>query len=397
MDKSESSGYKDFVWAIGINRLNLKLVGLWPKTNEVSKRRLGSDICAGFTFIMLAFVIGIPMVHALIRVSGDMALMIDNLQMTLIILTILLEFLIMRRKQEVISSIIIMIEEDWLRLKLNTERDVMIKRAWIARLVTISVAVVTIPAYTFLIIIPYFHLPVRQLTNLTDRNRPLPLQTYYVYDTDNSLQFELTFFAQAIAVLLAIFIYVGVSGFLGFAILHMYGQLENFKRQLNNLTSCKDFNKALSSCIVTHLRLIRYANNVEHTFTLILFLLVLEFSIIFCLCGFVLVIMITDENMNTAKLSQLSYTLIVVISQLMQTFIYCFGGDLISGQCDAVYRTICDLDWYTWEPHEAKNIILLMLLTKKPFCITAGKILPLTMATFCNVGGICYLNLLLYC
>ncbi|XP_029168655.1 uncharacterized protein LOC114938755 [Nylanderia fulva] len=215
----------------------------------------------------------------------------------------------------VISSIIIMIEEDWLRLKLDTERDVMIKRAWIARLVTIFAAVVTIPAYTCLIIIPYFHSPLRQLTNLTDRNKPLPLQTYYVYDTDKSLQFEVTFFAQALAVLLAICIYIGVSGFLGFAILHMDGQLENFKHQLNSLTSCKDFNKALSSCIFTHLRLIRFANNVENTFTLILF-----------------VIVITDENMNTAMLSQLSYALITVISQLMQMFIYCFGGDLISAQ-----------------------------------------------------------------
>ncbi|EFN70662.1 hypothetical protein EAG_03851, partial [Camponotus floridanus] len=52
---------------------------------------------------------------------------------------------------------------------------------------------------------------------------------------------------------------------------------------------------------------------------------------------------------------------------------------------DAVYRTICDLEWYTLESRKARNLILLMLLAKEPFRITAGKILPLTMTTFCSV------------
>ncbi|KMQ86350.1 odorant receptor 13a, partial [Lasius niger] len=210
MDISESSNYRDFVWAIELNRLSLGLIGLWPKTDKVVKRRLGSDIRAGFAFIMIGFISGIPLVHALMRVWGDMALMIDNLRITLPVLAVLLEFVIMRWKQTVI----------------------------------------------FVIVLPYFNLPIRHLTNLTDRNKPLPLQTYYLYDTDKSLQFELTFLSQAIATFLAILIHIAVNAFLGFLILHICGQLENFKHRVINLISCKDFNTALSSSIVTHLRLI---------------------------------------------------------------------------------------------------------------------------------------------
>ena len=90
---------KDFVWAIELNRLSLELIGLWPKTDGVAQRRLGSDIRMGFAFIMIGFVSGIPFVHALMRVWGDMALMIDNLRVTLPMLTILLELVIMRWKQ----------------------------------------------------------------------------------------------------------------------------------------------------------------------------------------------------------------------------------------------------------------------------------------------------------
>ncbi|KMQ83348.1 odorant receptor 13a, partial [Lasius niger] len=99
MDISESSSYRDFVWAIELNRLNLELIGLWPKTDGIAKRRLGSDIRAGFAFIIIAFVTGIPIVHALIRVWGDMVLMIDNLRVTLPMLTVLFKLVIMRWKQ----------------------------------------------------------------------------------------------------------------------------------------------------------------------------------------------------------------------------------------------------------------------------------------------------------
>ncbi|KAM0732896.1 hypothetical protein ACS0PU_001057 [Formica fusca] len=46
---------------------------------------------------------------------------------------------------------------------------------------------------------------------------------------------------------------------------------------------------------------------------------------------------------------------------------------------------MCDLEWYTLESCKAKNIILLMLLAKELLRITAGKVLPLTMTTFCSL------------
>ncbi|EFN70663.1 hypothetical protein EAG_03852, partial [Camponotus floridanus] len=86
----------------------------------------------------------------------------------------------------------------------------------------------------------------------------LPLQSYYFYDTDKSPQFELTFFAQAVTIFLVIIIYIAVNAFVGCVILHICGQLENFKGRLNNLISCKNFNRILSNSIVIHLRLIRW-------------------------------------------------------------------------------------------------------------------------------------------
>ncbi|XP_018303739.1 odorant receptor 43a [Mycetomoellerius zeteki] len=69
----------------------------------------------------------------------------------------------------------------------------------------------------------------------------------------------------------------------------------------------------------------------------------------------------------------------------MNTFLYCEAGELVTEQCNAVYRAMCDLEWYKLESKKARNLILLMMRAKYPFCITAGKIFPLTIANFCSI------------
>ncbi|XP_025074393.1 odorant receptor 43a-like, partial [Pogonomyrmex barbatus] len=86
-----------------------------------------------------------------------------------------------------------------------------------------------------------------------------------------------------------------------------------------------------------------FANIVENTFTLMMLGLVFYFGIVFCLHGFLLL------------------------------------------SCEGLYRTMCDLEWYKLEPKKARTLILLLIRTSQPFRITAGKIFPLTMTTFCSL------------
>lgn len=96
----------DFTWAVKLNRFGLELVGLWPKNGEVSKNKFASDLRVIIIFVIVGFVSGIPLTCSLIRVWGDMILMIDNLQVTLPFLVVLLKLVIMRWKQTGIFRII---------------------------------------------------------------------------------------------------------------------------------------------------------------------------------------------------------------------------------------------------------------------------------------------------
>ncbi|XP_029168660.1 uncharacterized protein LOC114938759 [Nylanderia fulva] len=257
MDMLESSGYKDFVWAVKLNRMNLNMVGLWPTTNKDAMKIFGPDIRVAFTFIVITFGTLIPLFCALTRVWGDLILMVDNFRITLPVMVLPVKIVIMRWKQTVLLSLINTMAEDWIASKVAAERDVMIRRARIAQIFVMFGYFMMGMVFITLIILPSFGIQMRNLTNLTDRNKPLPLQTYYFYDTDRSPQFELTFLIQAITVIQGAIIYTSIDSLLGLMILHICGQLENFKRRIISLVSSKDFNKVLSSNIMIHLRLIR--------------------------------------------------------------------------------------------------------------------------------------------
>ncbi|XP_036140555.1 uncharacterized protein LOC105838769 [Monomorium pharaonis] len=403
MDISKHTGYRDFMWTIELNRFGLKLVGLWPKTDGAIRDDT-SDLRMVIIFIIITFICGIPLVSSLIRVRHDMILVIDNLQTTLPIIVVSLKLVIMRWKRTALLHIIKMMEEDWLALKLNAERNVMLKRARTARMIVICGYVMMILAFIMVIAFPLFGIPFRRLTNLTDRNKPLPLQTYYFYDTDKSPQFEITFIIQALTIFLSAIIYTSVDAFLGLAILHICGQLENFRRRLVNLVLCKDFNSTLRNNVVTHLRLIRFiagfnydnrmynlfililfADKIENTFSLMMLGLVFYFGTVFCLYGFLLLTIIADNETSNIPFLRVFYVMLGVATLLVHTFLYCGAGELLREQCEAMYRALHDLEWYRLESKKAKSLILLMTRASEPFRITAGKIIPLTMTTFCSL------------
>nr|XP_012220510.1 PREDICTED: uncharacterized protein LOC105671151 [Linepithema humile] len=329
MDISERSSYKDFVWAVELNCLSLKLIGLWPKTDEVTKDNYASDLRVGIIFVIVTFVSGIPLICSLIRVWGDMLLMVDNLQVTLPLLIVSLKLVVMRCKRSALSSIIKMMAEDWMELKTTKERDVMRRQAQIARAIVISGYVLMVLAFIVVIVLPYFGLSLRHLTNLTDPGKPLPLQTYYFYDTDKSPQFELTIIVQAITIFLAAVTYTSVDAFLGLAILHFCGQLENFKGRVAVLTSCQNFFCTLNNNVKRHLRLIKFANTIEDTFSLMLLSLVFYFGIVFCLHGFLLLTVVTEEDLSFQRLC---FPLISITILISHTFLYCGAGEIVTMQ-----------------------------------------------------------------
>lgn len=153
-----------------------------------------------------------------------------------------------------------MVAEDWLKLKSAQERDMMIRRARIARIIVTCGYVTMIMALVLVGILPICGISMRYLTNITDPDRLLPLQTYYVYDVMSSPRYELTFVLQLASMFFAIMSYTGIDNFLGLLVFHICGQLEILRNRIEqNLDKFIDFHDVLRSSVEDHTRLLRYS------------------------------------------------------------------------------------------------------------------------------------------
>lgn len=151
-----------------------------------------------------------------------------------------------------------MVKEDWIKLKTEEERAVMIRQARIARLIMIWGYMIMILSFVFVVIFPSFNISMRYLTNITDPGKILPLQTYYLYNVSDSPFYETTFILQGFSLMAAAAIYSGADTFMSNLIFHVCSQLENFKTRILNLDKHSHFEEALSSSVQNHIRLIRF-------------------------------------------------------------------------------------------------------------------------------------------
>ncbi|XP_011879515.1 PREDICTED: odorant receptor Or2-like isoform X2 [Vollenhovia emeryi] len=382
MDRSNE--YNDLKWAIGLNRYLLKIIGLWPEETNDQHAELSSNFWLLLNIIMLIFVLTIPAVVSLIRVWGDMILMIDNLQYTLPLFIAILKVFIMWYKKRALSPLVDMIIKDWMRIKLEKERSVMLKHARIIR--SLAICGILMILLTLMVTISCFFSgrTLRHITNLTDpAGKPMLIQTYYLHDISSSPKYELTYFIQIIGLSLSGLSYTAVDNFLGLLILHICGQMENLHLRLLNLGKDPDFKAVLKYNVKDHIRLIRCVEIIDDTFNLMLLGLLFFFAILFCLQGFLIINVVNQGG----RLSFIQFIWYISASAavLMHTCLYCAVGELLVTQSDKVHRATYEYIWYTLEPKAVKDLMFIMLRAKKPLNITAGKTFPMTMSTFCNL------------
>ncbi|XP_029672536.1 odorant receptor 49b-like [Formica exsecta] len=288
-----------------------------------------------------------------------------------------------------------MIADDWMKAKCEKEQRVMIKYAQNARIILIFGYVLMIVGYNFIILLPCFGTSLRYVTNITNLAKNLPLETYYFYNKDQTPYYELTFIAQALLLIIAIASYTGVDNLLGLLVFHLCGQMENLKERLINMKRYKNICVDLTFIVEDHIRLIKYFDIVESTFTLLLLGLLLYFGILFCLCGFLIVAILTEGK--KMSMIRLIFLISIMLNICGHMCLYCVVGEILIAQCEGVYHAAYNYEWYTLEPKQAKDLILIMIRANKPLYITAGKMFPMTLSMFCDLvktsGG--YVSVLL--
>ncbi|RLU20603.1 ObirOr5-U56 [Ooceraea biroi] len=396
MEVSKHSTYRDYEWAIELNRLSLTLLGIWPENHEAKQKKLISNIRVIIILNLITWICLIPSLHSLLKIYDDIMSTIDNLQYTMPPLMAIIKLFIIWQKKYDILLLLNMIKDDWLRPKTSDERNVMLKQARIARILTIFGCFMMLMSIISAILLPLFGISIRYRTNRTDPGKSLPLQLYYVYDKDKSpFFFEITYVLQCISVMLIGVMYSSTDSFLSLLVFHVCGQLENLKKRVIDLDKFHNFRIALSYIVRDHMRLIRSINIIDNVFTIMLLGALLYFGILFAFYGFLFGNLFSQgRDLSVARL-----TFFIIVSSTLFTHmcLYCVVGEILLAQCEAVYEATYEYKWYMLEPKEAKHLLMIMIRANKPLYLTAGKLFPMTMALFCNLlktsGG--YISVLL--
>ncbi|KAH0954192.1 OrU6, partial [Eciton burchellii] len=372
-----------FEWAVKLNRISLKMIGLWPKTEELPREKLKCNLYMLLTLLMLLTVGVFPCALSLLRTRSNFMLMIEVLQFILPLITCIIRLLIFWWKKEDIRPIVNMILEDWLKSRNMQEKNMMITWAQKARTVNTIVYSIMGINCACVVLLPAFGISATYTANTTETDKILPLPGYYIYNATKMPLYVLTYIGQVITLSYAVLTYTGIDTFLGLLVFHICGQLNILTTRFLCLSKLIKFRNGLNSCIRNHIRLLSAIAIIENTYNKILLTLFLYFGLLIAFYEFLLISLI--EERSYISINRMLFLLSNLTNIFVHMGLYCVVGEILVSQCDRVYYAICDQEWYFLDSRNAKDLIFLMIRARILPYITAGKIFPLTIATFCNL------------
>ncbi|XP_076621658.1 LOW QUALITY PROTEIN: uncharacterized protein LOC143342062 [Colletes latitarsis] len=282
---------QDLKKAMGWNRINLELVGIWPNLT-LSKEQLPNYrpliIC-----VWIALFLTLPQSVNLFMLDGDLALITDNLCLANIPATnAIIKMIITWYHREDLRLLVKSFYVDWYSSKTEEERTIMMNRAKITQYISIWCTLLAHPMNAVYISLRTFAIVTIDRSNEM-QDRLLLFSAYFPYNVRPPLVLLLTNIGQAFACCLGTFLYTSIDIFIAMLVLHACGQFENLKRRLeglmgekNGTRSMDDIRKELRSIVERHEHLNWVATMIDKCFSQLLLIQLVLCTIEICFQGF---------------------------------------------------------------------------------------------------------------
>ena len=79
MDFKMRKSVADFYWAVGLNRVSLRLMGVWPDYFEEDPKSFVTISTIPFMILVIMSCVFVPQMYAMSKVGRQLALVVDNL------------------------------------------------------------------------------------------------------------------------------------------------------------------------------------------------------------------------------------------------------------------------------------------------------------------------------
>ncbi|XP_057324286.1 odorant receptor 4-like isoform X5 [Microplitis mediator] len=353
--KEKILNVNDYEWAIGYHRKVLKLSGLWLSSESCKWYiKLLTDLQSIFIAICVITFHSTPQLMALIKIWA-------------------------------VAKIFDAIKSDWLELKTNFERQIMIKYARISKIMLICGLINIAYSITIFHACVIFGFLFRTVNNVTDIEECLiATQSALPFDVTIGCRCWIIRILYVVLCLLTGIVYTGIDMFFGMSVLHYCGQLEILAEKIKfivNSGKSLTFEKLLKTAILRHYRLISLIEEIRNIFSAVLLLLVLCFVILFSVIGF-LIVNSFGSNGTKVPVIQMNFYVGYISFYVGIMFLYSWVGENLVTKSEGIYLAVYSCNWTDLEPHQIAQLIIVLVRAQRPLEMTIGKFAPVSLNTF---------------
>ncbi|KYM92786.1 hypothetical protein ALC53_00723 [Atta colombica] len=322
-----------------MSRQCLRILGVWPDPFVSDSKRL--NIRFMIVACILSFYVIMPQFTNMILAWGNVARMVEYVASANFSLMALCKLVGTWYHGETLRTLMISIMTDWMTSTNNRERNTMLNIAKRGRTLSVRCFITMTGTVTFYICLNL----LKFYRNVHQPQRNLVYRFSYPYNTQNTPNYEITFFTQLSGGMYSAMINCTIDTFISILVLHICAQLINLRMALNNLVdelakgsiSSSRFKKGLIAITMRHEHLIRNANTVDECYSAVLFVHMLAATFQLCFESFQVFIVTSHLGIPIIKITFLSFYFSLVLTHL---YFYCYSAEKLSTEPrrNLVYR-----------------------------------------------------------
>ncbi|XP_034944551.1 LOW QUALITY PROTEIN: uncharacterized protein [Chelonus insularis] len=274
---------------------------------------------------------------------------------------------------------------DWHNVTCPHDRDIMIKRSQQGHFgASVCALFMSGGALFYALILPNISGGDKSISNVTAR--PVAYPSHFgFFDAQASPAYEIVFFIHCCCSFTMHSIASVVCGIAIVLIMHACGQLEvislSMEKLGNDTSEIADVEKRFSQILQHHVRTLSYINNVDQLLCNICLVDVMGCSLNLCVVGSGLIL----QWGHFDAIGIITYFLLVT-SFVLNIFVFCYIGELLTEQCEEVGKKLYMINWYDLPRKNALHLILTIFMAQRPVILTAGKFFDLSLNSFCAVS-----------
>ncbi|CAL1673613.1 unnamed protein product [Lasius platythorax] len=357
------------------------IVGVWPLQQN--------DLVCTFRWIFIVIAESLTVTSLLIDFFKNCGDIQDNLEFSLIVETcfhswinVVLARIYMKRIAVNVSSAI----DDWSLSNEKQSYPIMMKYARLGRIITayqLMIGLISGLLYFTSIIIGN-----KQQVVIIGNDTA----TLWIFVFPSSCLFKGISYSTykalfVMQILLAFIIYTAEcanDSFFFALTMHLCGQLEllriRFVEVGRKIAERNHYRNLLGPWIRRHYKLIILARNIEDSFNLNLLVRLSVTTMFIAISGMRTIVSIKHQNYT-----DLMKNIMFVQFFIVQSFLFTHAGDALRSQSELIVSAIYDSTWHKFSSTAMKDLILIMLRTRIPLQLSAGKFFYITRSTMTDI------------